>query len=83
MNGESFDTIRRAYVISKSTVARAIMGTATCRPWQKGQKGGGLTLLSPPDETHFKHLVKDMTDELNCISTPLSLPSELIYKTNV
>ncbi|EAY09877.1 hypothetical protein TVAG_373840 [Trichomonas vaginalis G3] len=73
VNGESYQQIRNVYSISKTTVARAIMRTATCRSWTKGQSGGGMTLLSLPDEMQFKKLVQEMADDLNCITTSMAI----------
>ncbi|EAX91238.1 hypothetical protein TVAG_210630 [Trichomonas vaginalis G3] len=75
VNGESYQQIRNVYSISKTTVARAIMRTATCRSWTKGQSGGGMTLLSLPDEMQFKKLVQEMADDLNCITTSMAIVS--------
>ncbi|EAX74138.1 hypothetical protein TVAG_279210, partial [Trichomonas vaginalis G3] len=73
VNGESYQQIRNVYSISKTTVARAIMRTATCRSWTKGQSGGGMTHLSLPDEMQFKKLVQEMADDLNCITTSMAI----------
>ena len=72
VNGESYKSIRNVYSISRSTVARALMRTASCRKWSKGMKGGGLTLLSDADEKTFERLAKEMTNELNCITTAMA-----------
>lgn len=71
VNIKSYKSTKNVYQIFKSTVARAITRTASCRPWQKGQKAGGMTLLSPPDEAQFKKLTQEMCFELNCITTAM------------
>ncbi|EAX90358.1 hypothetical protein TVAG_435110 [Trichomonas vaginalis G3] len=68
------------YSINSNTVTRALLRTATCLKWQRGMKGGGVTLLSAPDEIKFKNLVNEMANELNCITTAMA--RAVVYELN-